>query len=211
MLTLAEIAENPSCLTRRLKPPSGPEITLRPLKHTDTVCLADFLDGLSPETRRFIAFDGQGLATARDLCDAIARYDKLRLVLEDLPSARIIGLLEFSLALTPADLTRYQDAGIRLSEPTDCRFGATLADGIQGRGIGTLAFPFVSETARLLGKARIILWGGVRADNPRAIRYYEKNGFQPVGSFTPAEGSRSFDMILDLSDPTALSNRIPRP
>ncbi|MFH9836413.1 hypothetical protein ACH4NC_34765 [Streptomyces sp. NPDC017201] len=51
---------------------------------------------------------------------------------------------------------------------------------------------------RLLARTRIILWGGVRADNPRAIRYYEKNGFQRVGRFTEADGTLSPDMMLAL-------------
>jgi len=38
----------------------------------------------------------------------------------------------------------------------------------------------------------------VLADNPRALRYYEKNGFRAVGTFTGADGGRSLDMILDL-------------
>ncbi|MYS53565.1 GNAT family N-acetyltransferase, partial [Streptomyces sp. SID6013] len=180
MLTLTEIAEDPLRLTSRLKPHGGSDVVLRPLTHADAGQLAEFLDALSSESRRFSTFGGYDLATARELCDAIARYDKLRLVLEDVPSGRIVGLLEFSLALTPGDIARYQDAGIRLAETTDCRFGPTLADGYQGRGVGTLAFPLVTEVARLLGRTRIILWGGVRADNPRAIRYYKKNGFQPV-------------------------------
>ncbi|WP_051707143.1 MULTISPECIES: GNAT family N-acetyltransferase [unclassified Streptomyces] len=95
-------------------------------------------------------------------------------------------------------MARYQDAGVRLTEATDCRFGPTLADDYQHRGVGTLVFPYVTEIARLLGRSRIILWGGVRADNARAIRYYEKNGFRPVGSFTGADGSLSLDMMLDL-------------
>ncbi|MFJ8922916.1 GNAT family N-acetyltransferase [Streptomyces sp. NPDC102415] len=83
------------------------------------------------------------------------------------------------------------------TEATDCRFGPTPADDHQDRGLGTLVLPSVMETARLLGRTRIILWGGVR-DNPRAIRYYEKNGFQPVGRCTEADGSLSLDMMLDL-------------
>ncbi|MFK4804089.1 GNAT family N-acetyltransferase [Streptomyces sp. MPA0124] len=210
MLTLTEIAEDPLRLTSRLKPHGGSDVVLRPLTHADAGQLAEFLDALSSESRRFSTFGGYDLATARELCDAIARYDKLRLVLEDVPSGRIVGLLEFSLALTPGDIARYQDAGIRLAETTDCRFGPTLADGYQGRGVGTLAFPLVTEVARLLGRTRIILWGGVRADNPRAIRYYKKNGFQPVGFFTEADGSLSLDMMLDLHpapDPAGPSTR----
>ncbi|MGV9567805.1 GNAT family N-acetyltransferase [Streptomyces sp. NPDC003480] len=198
MLTLTEIAEDPLCLTSRLNLHGGPDVIFRPLTHADTGHLAGFLQALSSESRRFSTFDGYDLATARELCGAIARYDKLRLVLEDVASSRIVGLLEFSLDLTPADIARYQDAGIHLAETTDCRFGPTLADDYQSRGVGTLVFPLVTEVARLLGRTRIILWGGVRADNPRAIRYYEKNGFQPVGFFAEADGSLSLDMMLDL-------------
>ncbi|MFF9645936.1 GNAT family N-acetyltransferase [Kitasatospora aureofaciens] len=198
MLTLTEIAENPLCLTRSLKAHGVPDIIFRPLTHADTGRLAGFLETLSSESRRFSTFDGYDVATAQELCDAIARYDKLRLALEEAPSSRIVGLLEFSLDLTPEDIARYQDAGIHLAKTTDCRFGPTLADDYQGRGVGTLVSPLITEVARLLGRTRIILWGGVRADNPRAIRYYEKNGFQPVGFFTEADGSLSLDMMLDL-------------
>ncbi|MFF8955678.1 GNAT family N-acetyltransferase [Streptomyces sp. NPDC014894] len=197
-------------MTSRLTPQGGPEVVLRPLTGADTGPLAEFLGSLSSESRRFSTFGGYDLAAARELCDAIARHDKLRLVLEDAPSGRIVGLLEFSLALTPADIERYRNAGIRLTGATDCRFGPTLADDQQDRGLGTLAFPFVTEVVRLLGRTRIILWGGVRADTPRAVRYYEKNGFQPVGHFTEADGSRSLDMMLDLHperDPATLSTR----
>jgi GNAT superfamily N-acetyltransferase len=199
MVALTDIADDPLLLTRRLKPCDGGEMLLRPLAPTDAGRLAGFLAGLSPESRRFSTFDGYDLAAARGLCDAIARYDKLRLVLEEPPSGRIAGLLELSLAITPADSARYAASGVRLSESTDCRFGPTLADDHQGRGLGTLVLPHVVEAARLLGRTRIILWGGVRADNVRARRYYEKNGFRPVGSFTGPDGSRSLDMILDRS------------
>ncbi|MEV0009713.1 GNAT family N-acetyltransferase [Streptomyces sp. NPDC047973] len=197
--TLTQISEDPSRLTRRLNAHGGPDVVIRPLVHADSGELAAFLSALSAGTRHFSTFDGYDLVAAGDLCDAIGRYDKLRLVLEEGPSGRIVGLLEFSLALTASDVARYQDAGIRITETTDCRFGATLADDYQGRGIGTLAFPLVREVARLLGRSRIILWGGVRADNSRAIHYYEKNGFHTVGPFAEADGSLSLDMMLDLS------------
>lgn len=197
MLTLTEIAEDPLILTRRLVLKDGSAVEFRPLVHVDAERLARFLEGLSAESRRFSTHDGYGLAAAGRLCDAIARFDKLRLVLEDVPSGRIVGLIEFSLDLHPADIERYGGAGIRLAA-TDCRFGPTLADDFQGKGVGTQVFPLIADTARRLGRKRIILWGGVLADNPRAIRYYEKNGFRPVGSFAGADGARSLDMILDL-------------
>lgn len=198
MLTLAGIAEDPGVLTRRLEPRGGARLVFRPLARADAEGLAGFLAGLSSETRGFSPFEGYDLAAARELCAAIARYDKLRLMLEEEAPARIVGLLEFSLSLTRGDVERYREAGIRLDEETDCRFGATLADDHQGNGLATLAFPLVRDVARRLGKSRIILWGGVLADNPRAIRYYEKNGFRRAGAFTGPDGRTSLDMILDL-------------
>ncbi|MGW1467436.1 GNAT family N-acetyltransferase [Streptomyces sp. NPDC002308] len=198
LLTLPEIAEDPGVLTHRLELADGAAAVFRPLVRTDAEPLARFLGDLSAESRRLSTFDGYGIAAARELCDAIARYDKLRLVLEDVPSSRIVGLLELALALTPADIARYREAGVLLDELTDCRFGPTLADDHQGRGVGTRAFPFVVEAVRRLGRSRVILWGGVLADNTRAIRYYEKIGFRPFGSFAGTDGSRSLDMMLDL-------------
>ncbi|MFD4690892.1 GNAT family N-acetyltransferase [Streptomyces sp. NPDC058463] len=197
MLTLTEIADDPLILTHRLRLSGGSEVVFRPLVHADAERLGSFLAGLSAQSRQFSTQDGHDLAGARKLCDAIARYDKLRLVLEEVRSGRIVGLFEFSLDLHPTDIARYGAAEIRLTT-TDCRFGPTLADDHQGAGVGTQVFPLVADTARRLGKRRVILWGGVHTDNSRAIRYYEKNGFRPVGSFTGADGVQSLDMILDL-------------
>ncbi|WP_345347785.1 GNAT family N-acetyltransferase [Actinoallomurus liliacearum] len=198
MLTLTEIAEEPRVLTYRVNLRDGAELVLRPLTHADTERLAGFLCGLSAESRRYSTFDGYDFAAARELCAAIARYDKLRLVLEEPASGGIAGLFEFSLAITAGDIARYRAAGVHITETTDCRFGPTLADAYQGRGVGTLAFPSLAEVVRRLGRTRIILWGGVLADNVRAIRFYEKNGFRHVGSFTDQNSSRSLDMMLDL-------------
>ncbi|WP_405760212.1 GNAT family N-acetyltransferase [Streptomyces sp. NBC_01420] len=197
MLTLAEVAEEPAVLTRRLALDDGSDVVFRPLVHGDAERLAGFLGGLSGETRRMSPFDGYGLVAATELCDAIARYDKLRLVVEDLVSGRIIGLVEFSLDLVAGDIARYREAGIGLGA-TDCRFGVTLADDHQGRGVGSRVFPLVTDVARRFGRKRVILFGGVLAENARAIRYYEKNGFRAVGSFTGGDGVRSLDMVLDL-------------
>ncbi|MFI8870163.1 GNAT family N-acetyltransferase [Streptomyces sp. NPDC053707] len=176
----------------------GSAVVVRPLTHADAGHLARFLEALSRASRRFSTFDGYDLATARELRDAIARHDKLRLVIEEVPSGRIVGLIEFSLDLTPADIARYRGAGIHLSAATDCRFGPTPADDHQDRGLGTLVLPWVMETAGCSPGRGSSCWGGVRADNPRAIRYYEKNGFQRVGRFTEADGTLSPDMMLAL-------------
>ncbi|WP_420000214.1 GNAT family N-acetyltransferase [Streptomyces boninensis] len=197
MLTLGEIAAEPELLTWRLRLRDGTPAALRPLEHGDARALAAFLGGLSAETRRLSTYDGYDLAAARELCAAIARYDKLRLVLE-VASGAVAGLVEFSLAIMPDDIARYAAAGVRLSEHSDLRFGITLADAYQGQGVGSAVFPLVEDVARRLGRSRIILWGGVLTDNARAIRFYEKNGFLRVGSATGSSGRESIDMIREL-------------
>jgi GNAT superfamily N-acetyltransferase len=197
VLTLKDIAENPKGVTREFSLKDGKQIRFRPLMTDDAQALAQFLERLSSESRRLSTFDGYDSIAAQSLCDAIGRYDKLRFVLVE-SSGRIIGLLELSLGLPEGDLERYRRAGINLDEKTDCRFGPTLADDYQGSGAGTLVFPLVVDVVRRLGKERMILWGGVLADNPRAIHYYEKHGFRAVGSFTGPGGLESLDMILDL-------------
>lgn len=146
MLTLTDIAEDPLRLTCRPTVHDGSAVVVRHLTHADAGHLARFPQALSRASRRFSTFDGYDLATARELCDAIARHDKLRLVIEEVPSGRIVGLIEFSLDLTPADIARYRGAGILLSAATDCRFGPTPADDHQDRGLGTLVLPWVMET-----------------------------------------------------------------
>ena len=44
---------------------------------------------------------------------------------------------------------------------------------------------------------RLALVGGVRGDNPRAIHFYEKFGFEKVGEFQSRDVV-SFDMIAEL-------------
>ena len=44
----------------------------------------------------------------------------------------------------------------------------------------------------------MILWGGVFAENARAIRYYEKNGFRLCGQFQDPDGRECWDGFLSL-------------
>ncbi len=197
-LTLTEVFTHPHLVTYPVELPTGDKILLRPLQAHDMDRLASFLSGLSPTTRRFSIFPSYDRATAQELCDAINRYDKLRFVIDELSAREIVGLFEFSFGLPDDDLHRFADFGMPLEERVDCRFGPTIADAYQNSGLGSKLFPFMIDVAKRFGKQRIILWGGVLRDNARAIRFYEKQGFQPVGTFTSFDGIESLDMILEL-------------
>lgn len=202
LLTLAEIAHNPADFATPFQTATGEQLILRPLNPGDVEKLTRFLAGLSAESRRLSTFSGYGRATAQELCDAIARYDKLRLAVVEAsaPEQPIVGLMEFSFDLTGGDISRYANTNYPLNPATDCRFGPTLADHWQNRGIGSLLLPPLWGIVRGFGRSRVILWGGVLADNRRAIRFYEKNGFRHVGNFVNGDGQACCDMILVLGD-----------
>jgi diamine N-acetyltransferase len=197
MLSLSIVAQDPKILTETITTARKISFIFRPLENSDVDNLGKFLQELSPETRRMSIFSGYDIETAQTLCDAIARYDKLRFVLETV-SGGILGLLEFSFAITKGDIARYASYNIILSPEKDCRFGPTLSDNYQNKGIGSLVMPFIKTVAGKFGKNRIILWGGVFSNNVRAIRYYEKNGFRKFGTFKDENGTESIDMMLEL-------------
>ena len=197
-LTLAQVAQRPLIVTYSVATRTAGNLVLRPLGAEDVDALAAFLMRLSPETRHFSIFNSYDHIMAQALCDAINRYDKLRFVVERASPPAIIGLMEFSLDIPEGDLRRYAEYGVPLDARHDCRFGPTLADEYQGVGVGSALFPALIDVVRRFGKQRMILWGGVLADNHRALRFYEKQGFRRVGSFTEDDGLRVVDMILDL-------------
>lgn len=73
-----------------------------------------------------------------------------------------------------------------------------MADAYQSRGVGSAMMPSILETVRRLGYRRMVLSGGTRAENHRAIRFYEKNGFRKVGDFKSGGDIDNHDMILEL-------------
>lgn len=194
-LTLAKVAAIPDLVTSTVTLPAGDAVLYRPLLPTDVERLAAFLSGLSAQTRRFWVHPSYDRETAQALCDAIGRYDKLRLVA--VKDDAIIAVYEFSMDLVQSDLDRYAGYGIELNPATDCRFGPCVADEYQGTGLAQALFSPTVEIARRFGQRRIILWGGVFTENERAVRFYEKLGFQRAGEFVKEDGP-CYDMIYTL-------------
>lgn len=160
--------------------------------------LSDFLQNLSPSTRRLSYFESYDVAEAERLCDAIGKYDKLRFVLVSSKNKRIEGLIELSYGLPADDIKRYAQSGNPLKPGEDVRFGITLSDAYQSQGVGSKVFPLILKVAKSSGMKRIILWGGVLADNTQAINYYKKYGFYETGRFMNSDFVECIDMALDI-------------
>lgn len=163
-------------------------VVFRSLTTVDLDGLASFYDSLSDRTRAFWHRDADARTLARDHCDAIDKFDKLRLVVDD--GAAIVAVFELSFSIPDGDRARFAAYGLTLDERTDVRFGPCVGDDEQGSG---LAPRLLAETARIAlraGRNRLVLWGGVQPENRRARRFYEREGFSEVGR-TPS----TIDMV----------------
>jgi len=199
-LNLSDVEENPALLSFRIRLENSGDFVLRPLEPNDSEILADFLGGLSAQTREFYTLDGYDFATAKEFCDGINRFDKLRFVLVKESSGECVGLFEYSLDIPEGDKERFLGYGITLETESDCGFGPCLSELFQNRGLGSALFPILGGIARRLGRRRIILWGGVYACNKRAIKFYENNGFEKLGSFIDQDKKETLDMIIELGN-----------
>jgi diamine N-acetyltransferase len=94
------------------------------------------------------------------------------------------------------DGKRLQSYGITLNNKTDCTFAPSVADAWQTCGIGNALFHFILSDLKTMKIKRIILWGGVQADNTKALNYYKKNGFSIAGQFY--HNGENYDMIVEI-------------
>lgn len=198
MLSLNDIDQNPDLISS-CDYFENSLIYYRPLLLNDDVKLAEFLENLSQETRQYSTRNSYDINEARELCYAINRYDKLRLIAL-INNEKIIALFEFSLAIVEDDFKRFKDNyNIELNEKIDIRFGPCISDEYQNRHFGRWLFEKTKIIARQMGKERLILWGGVFIHNKRAIRFYEKIGFKIFpNSYSNDQGEECLDGIYNL-------------
>ncbi len=197
-LNLSDIEEKPSLLTFETQLPSEEIVVLRPLENKDESLLTEFLINLSEQTREYYTLDSYDASTAKEMCDAINKYDKLRFVAADKSTDKLIALFEYSFDIPDGDKQRFQKYDIQLDSKTDCRMGPCISDKYQNQGIGSVLLPYLIKIAKQFDQKRMILWGGVFEKNKRAINFYVKNGFKRLGTFKDDEGHESVDMIIDI-------------
>jgi ribosomal protein S18 acetylase RimI-like enzyme len=194
LIRLAELAADPSPLSREVVV-DGVPLVVRGLRAEDMEALTGFLAGLSDESRRFWHGDADDAEEAAGWIEAIGRYDKLRLIAHEPGHGdRLAGVVDLSFSLPEGfEITRFAGYGIELDEKRTARFGPCVADAWQGRGLAAALLPAAWDAIRLLGRDRVVLFGGVHAANHRARRFYARHGFVETGFF-----DGSVDMMRDL-------------
>jgi diamine N-acetyltransferase len=169
------------------------QVLLRFLRHDDAVPLGAYFDALSAETNRRFQPHPLTRSHAAVLCAAPDSGTE-RMVLEH-PSG-IIGYFILDLALQSHDASRYARIGITLEPGRDLLFAPCIADAWQSRGLASLAMPHLIALARARGARSLVLMGGTQSTNARAIRFYEKFGFQTHGGYQTDQWNHDMRLVL---------------
>jgi GNAT superfamily N-acetyltransferase len=168
-------------------------ITVRRLNSDDAGSVYAYLLGLSPQSKKRFGphpFDLEAVTAALSDTGSITAYGAYTEEPNDLISYVLIrhGYNWF-------DKDRYNTYGIDLSEASDCTFAPSVADAWQNRKIGSRVFNLILNDLPSHFK-RMILWGGVQADNAIAVTFYRRKDFQLLGEFE--HNGKNYDMMLTL-------------
>ncbi|GAA2349111.1 GNAT family N-acetyltransferase [Streptomyces violaceusniger] len=177
---------------------NGTIATLRALKGEDASSFGEFLEALSAETRERYSPHPLDRTEAERICAALDDPAALRFVLADARDDRVVAYLLAQFVIPEDEKVRYRNLGLTIEDGTDCRIAPVVADHLQGNGLGTELLKGALDILRQRGYRHVILFGGTRTSNARAIRAYEKAGFKPAGVFRE-RGIESVDMWLSLN------------
>lgn len=191
---------DPQTISTMAMLPTGEQAQLRPLTPNDAAILGVYFLSLSEDTKRRYGPHPFDQATADKLCAEVDNSKVIRM-LATVPhqnGERVIAYFILVMGVDPDEIERYTQLGIALDSKTDCTLAPSVADDYQDKGVGSLVLRHVFNTARQLGKTRMVLMGGTQGTNARGIHFYKKHGFVGVGDFEEPVGFNNHDMIADL-------------
>lgn len=175
----------------------GQELLLQELKPADQLSLYLFFQGLSPLSQSRFAPHASDYKTITTICSG-DDPNTLRYIIRATGADPIIAYFLVHQGLFPWEALRFQEAGKDFSAEACCLLAPAVADRWQGRGIGTIVFPFIASILQQKGIREILLWGGVQSGNEPALRYYRKLGFREFNRFY-YEGKENLDMVKSIS------------
>jgi GNAT superfamily N-acetyltransferase len=199
-LDVEAVTANPGLVTTHVQLPQGETVTWRLLRSGDGPLLGRYFQGLGEETRSRYGPHPLDADEARQLCEEIDLRRVWRFVaVADGEPPEIIAYFIVKLGVSAPEIGRYALHLYRLRNRTDVTLAPSVADAYQGQGVGSALMPHLLDVLRRLGKRRVVLMGGVQADNERALAFYRRFGFRQVGSFKTRHHN-NYDMILELGE-----------
>lgn len=131
------------------------------------------------------------------LHDFHAAHEHTGYIATENETGKIIAYAIIKEGMLHHDIPRLQSYGLQPDGSNDCTFAPSVADDWQSCGIGDGVFRFILSDLSEKKRKRILLWGGVQADNQKAVNFYRKNGFVMLGEFE--YNGPNYDMILNLT------------
>jgi GNAT superfamily N-acetyltransferase len=169
-------------------------ITYRKVCAEDFDLLLQYLLALSPDSQKRFGPHRFDLDTLSDLYTMGS--DHTGYIAFDESNGKIIAYAILKKGYLDHDSQRLESYGIIPNHSTDCTYAPSVVDLYQGQGIGTALFKYILTDLQKTTCSRIILWGGVQADNERAVRYYQHNGFNILGEFQ--YNGNNYDMFYTI-------------
>ncbi len=173
------------------------EVILRLVQEDDALYLLRYTESLSAESKKRFAPHPFDAATIHLICKD-GYSDTRYYIAEHAKTHEIIAYALLKLGILKQDADRYAQLHRQpLDEALSCTYAPSVADAFHNQGLGSLLLEYILLDVYLLGRKYVILWGGVQADNEKALHYYKKRGFQSVGSFKRAT-TDNYDMMYCL-------------
>jgi len=167
---------------------------IRRLQQDDLESLSHYLENLSEDSKKRFGPHPFDLPSIIDFYKDPMHHQAYLVQATDTNEMVAYAIIKFG--ILEADYHRYISYGITLDPLSDCEFAPSVADDWQSCGIGNVLFQYIFEELKETAIKRMVLWGGVQADNDKAVNYYLKHGFQKVGQFT--HNGENFDMVLEI-------------
>ncbi|MBL0882981.1 MAG: GNAT family N-acetyltransferase [Chitinophagaceae bacterium] len=169
-------------------------ITCRQWLATDLSNLLSYFHHLNEETKaRF----GPHPFTKEALEYHYYHPDYMGFLLIENNSTFIIGYAILKMGYLEHDLPRLVSYNIQPNHATDVTYAPCLANDWQGKGVGKVLWNHTKKYLLQQQKQRVILWGGVQADNIVAVSYYNKIGFLTIGTYEH-NGKNNLDMMCTI-------------
>ncbi|MEQ9103039.1 MAG: GNAT family N-acetyltransferase [Imperialibacter sp.] len=174
---------------------SGEEVTIRPLETTDAPALLKYFSAFSELTRKRFGPHPFDEATVNAICNNLDLDPCVRLTV--FAGDKCVAYCLLNPGILEHDADRLRSYGIDTDQYRYATYAPSVDENYHGTGLANIMFTMLEHEAKKSGATHIILWGGVQHGNPRARRFYEKNGFIKVGSFDLNGGDD--DMVKPLT------------
>jgi len=176
------------------------DLTFRFLRPDDVERLSDFFKNVSEATKRVYGPHHFTDAVAQARCRARMTDDDLSIIAVN-EAGEVVGYCVYLRGFTESDLKR-NGFHVRAYDAGDViTVAPCVKEGLRGGGMGGMLLRFAAYEARREGRKALVLFGGVRSDNVRALRTYQSVGFRILGFWPHPNCPANYDMALDLVRP----------